>query len=379
MPAQPKGCAGIVFQDRRKLPIMSANSHSPAGTVFTVLLLAAGLFVAQRFLLPLLWAGVLCVATWPLYRRLLALCGMRAALASAILVAVIACLFVVPAFIGLQQAIREAPLLAQFIADANSQGIAAPAALKRLPLVGDAVWQWWQVTLAQPHGLAHIFSEDGALHLHSTSTMLRHFGGQLLHRLVDFGFALLCLFFFYKNGEALHAQIAAIGMRRLGPRRWGRYHPMVPVAIRATVNGLVLVGLAEGLLIGIGYALAGLASAALWAAATGILAIIPFGAPVIYLSAAALLAVQGHAGAAVGVALWGSIVLFAADHLVRPNIIGNATRLPFLAVLFGILGGVEMLGLVGLFVGPVIMALVVTLWREAAAESGKPVEDTGPR
>ncbi|SNS50245.1 protein of unknown function DUF20 [Noviherbaspirillum humi] len=60
-------------------------------------------------------------------------------------------------------------------------------------------------------------------------------------------------------------------------------------------------------------------------------------------------------------------MLFAADHFVRPNLIGNATRLPFLAVLFGILGGVETFGLVRLFIGPAIMALAITLWREASS------------
>jgi len=102
----------------------------------------------------------------------------------------------------------------------------------------------------------------------------------------------------------------------------------------------------------------------LWAAATGVLAIIPFGAPLAFGAAAALLAVQGATVAAIAILVWGAIVLFIADHFVRPAMIGNATQLPFLAVLVGILGGVETLGLIGLFVGPVIMTLFVTLWHE---------------
>jgi predicted PurR-regulated permease PerM len=102
----------------------------------------------------------------------------------------------------------------------------------------------------------------------------------------------------------------------------------------------------------------------LWAAATGILAIIPFGAPLAFGAAAALLAVQGATIAAIAILVWGAVILFIADHFVRPAMIGNATQLPFIAVLLGILGGVETLGLIGLFVGPVVMTLFVTLWHE---------------
>jgi hypothetical protein len=119
---------------------------------------------------------------------------------------------------------------------------------------------------------------------HSASDMIKVAGVGFMHRLVNFGLAFLCLFFFYKDGEVLNRQITAIGSRWFGEARWSHYAQKIPTAIRATVNGLVLVGLAEGVLIGIGYALAGLPSAALWAAATGILAIIPFGAPLAFLA-----------------------------------------------------------------------------------------------
>jgi predicted PurR-regulated permease PerM len=126
----------------------------------------------------------------------------------------------------------------------------------------------------------------------------------------------------------------------------------------------VLVGLAEGVLLGIGYQFAGVPSAVLWAAATGVLAIIPFGAPLAFGAVAFLLLYQGNTMGAAAIVGWGAVVLFVADHFVRPTIIGNATKLPFLAVLLGILGGVETLGLIGLFVGPVVMTLFVTLWHE---------------
>jgi len=135
-------------------------------------------------------------------------------------------------------------------------------------------------------------------------------------------------------------------------------------AVLATVNGLVLVGLGEGALIGVAYIAAGLPHAISIAALTGLLAVIPFGAPVIFVAAALYLAAMGDTLAGIAVASLGFVVVFIADHFVRPVIIGGAARLPFLWVLMGILGGVESFGIVGLFLGPAIMAALISLWRD---------------
>ena len=135
-------------------------------------------------------------------------------------------------------------------------------------------------------------------------------------------------------------------------------------AVLGTVNGLVLVGLGEGVLLGIAYILAGLPHPVTIAVLTGILAVIPFGAPVVFGAAALYLAASGSAAAAVAVLGFGLAVVFVADHFVRPVLIGGAVRLPFLWVLLGILGGLETFGILGLFLGPAVMAALISLWRE---------------
>ncbi|KAB8036648.1 AI-2E family transporter [Janthinobacterium aquaticum] len=353
---------------------MSDTQRDMVGAGFSLALIGLAAFVMQRFFLPLVWASILCVATWPLFLRMRAALGQRTLLASALLTGLFACLFIIPVLLAVTQAAREVPVLANFLMRANTEGLPVPAWISTIPLAGNSIDDWWQATLSQPHGLAHLLAGSAAGGFHSARDMLKILGADMAHRLVDFGLAFLCLFFFYKDGEALTRQIGRIGSNYLRPERWGRYAQKVPTSIRATVNGLVLVGLGEGVLIGIAYAIAGLPSPVLWAFATGILAIIPFGAPLAYVCAAAVLVVQGSLAGAVGVAVWGTLVLAVADHLIRPGIIGNATRLPFLAVLFGILGGVETLGLVGLFIGPVVMVLFVTLWHEAYGCSPVPAE-----
>ena len=139
-------------------------------------------------------------------------------------------------------------------------------------------------------------------------------------------------------------------------------------SVHGTVNGLVLVGLGEGLLLGIVYAIAGVPHPTVFGALTAIAAMIPFAAPVVFGIAALILLAGGSIAWAIAVLVIGFVVTFSADHFVRPVLIGGATKLPFIWVLLGILGGVEMWGLIGLFLGPAIMAALILLWREWAGE-----------
>jgi predicted PurR-regulated permease PerM len=343
---------------------MTESQRDLLSACFSLAIILFALFVTQRFLLPLLWAAILCIATWPLYRRTLRVFGNREIVSAALVTVFAAVVFVTPLALGVTQAARQAPALAQLVATANTEGLAAPDWLHRIPMAGDAVYNWWQATLGQPHGLAHLMQDGSIGHLQNASEVLKRVGSNLMHRVIDLVFALLCLFFFYKDGAALQRQTNALGAHLIGKERWTLYSLKVPIAVRATVNGLVLVGLAEGVLLGIAYQFAGVPSAMLWAAATCVLAIIPFGAPLAFGGAAAVLVFQGSTTAAIAIVVWGMVVLFVADHFVRPTMIGNVTKLPFIAVLFGILGGVETLGLIGLFVGPVVMTLFITLWHE---------------
>jgi predicted PurR-regulated permease PerM len=136
-------------------------------------------------------------------------------------------------------------------------------------------------------------------------------------------------------------------------------------ATRGTVNGTVLVAVGEGLLIGVGYLIAGVPNAVLFTIFTTALAMIPFGAWVAF-TAAALVLVSGDGSglAAAGVFCWGVIVMFAGDHFVWPTLVGGSARLPFLLAFVGIFGGLAAFGLIGLFLGPVIMAALLTVWRE---------------
>jgi predicted PurR-regulated permease PerM len=189
---------------------------------------------------------------------------------------------------------------------------------------------------------------------------------QLLHRGAICFFTILTLFCLLNRGAVLGRRALSLSNTFLGATGPSILLQML-ISIRGTIDGLILVGLGEGLLNGLlDYAFR-LPHAALFAISTAAAAMIPFCAyPVITLAAIVIL---GHgifaAAALLGL---GCLVVFLGDHFVRPQMIGGATNMPFLMVLFGILGGLESWGLIGLFIGPALMAVVALIWSNV----GKP-------
>ena len=118
------------------------------------------------------------------------------------------------------------------------------------------------------------------------------------------------------------------------------------------------------MVLGIAYWIAGVPSPVAFGVLTGFMALIPGGAPLSFSLISIYLIGTGDLTAGVGLFLWGSIELFIVDKTIRPNLVGGPVKLPFLPTFFGLIGGVKTMGMVGLFVGPVLMALLVAIWRE---------------
>jgi predicted PurR-regulated permease PerM len=336
--------------------------QSAARLAFGAAVVALALWTFSEYLPALGWAGVIAIATWRFYQRARARVGYGHALPIVFALGV-GLIFLAPV-VGLGWvAEREGIRAGHWIEEARKNGVPAPESLENLKYVGPSVAAWWRENLADPENarsLVRGFDKAPLLE------MSRHVGVAAGRRLVVFLFTILALFFMYRDGDGLAAALGRLSERAFGPR--GReIGGRIVNSVHGTVDGLVLVGLGEGLILAIVYYFAGVPQALLLGAATAIGAIIPFGAFVMFSLASILLIAQGAAAAAVVVFVAGLAVLTIADHVVRPYIIGNATRLPFLFVLVGILGGVEAFGMLGLFLGPAIMTILVDLWREATA------------
>ena len=333
-----------------------------ARTVLILLLLALGIWVIHGFLAALVWAVVLLVAIDPLFDRIrhIPFCARHRDLTAALCTLGVALVMAVPLAFALGQAAREATDLLRLITEARLHGLPPPRWIASLPFGSGEVLGWWQANLATPGDADHL------LHAAGTSTLIAHsqlIGVGVLHRAVIFAFTLLTLFFLIRDRDAIVAQCRAAGAAIIGPDG-ERIARQALLSVRGTIDGLVLVGIGEGAVMALVYVALGVPHPILLGMATAIAAMIPFGAALLFLVAAALLVAQGAMGGAIAVIVIGLAVVFVADHFIRPALIGGATKLPFLWVLLGILGGVETLGLIGLFVGPATMAVLVMLWRE---------------
>jgi len=339
-----------------------AYSQRIARVVVSIALVLLGIWVLQQFLPALAWAGVLAIALWPLYRRLASPpAGDGKGIVRPLLVTLLVGLvFTVPFIYVAIEGAREVRIAAQLLGEAQRNGIPVPGWVPQFPLVGGTIEEWWRANLADPSAAQELLGRFSA---RSVVGSARHYGAEIVHRLITFAFTLLTLFFLFRDGALFSRQLLRLSDRLLGPdgERIGRH--MVQ-AVLATVNGLVLVGLGEGAVMGVAYGLAGLPHPISIAALTGVLAVIPFGAPIAFGAAALYLTAMNDLLAGAAVLVTGLVVVFVADHFIRPVIIGGAARLPFLWVLLGILGGLETFGIIGLFLGPAIMAALISLWRD---------------
>jgi predicted PurR-regulated permease PerM len=338
----------------------------------TAVLVALGLWILWDFVPALAWATVFAVATWPLYTRFVRFVhGDRhpSAFAPLAFTVIVGLVFLVPLAIATIELGREALLIARVLPSIDETGLPVPVWLGEIPRLGPYVANWWQANLADPHAAAALL---GRLDRGVMIDWIQTLGRQLARRSTVLIFTLLSLFFLYRDGAGLVSDLEALTVRLVGPQ--GRRVGIQMVhAVRGTVNGLVFVGLAEGVVLGFAYVLLSLPHAIVFAGLTSVLAMIPFGAPVIFgIGALYLLSLYGVIPALVLVAI-GAVVVFVADHFVRPVLIGGAVKLPFLWVLLGILGGLEEFGLLGLFLGPTVMAALIALWREWIAAAREPV------
>jgi predicted PurR-regulated permease PerM len=350
--------------DAEPLPL-HPGARSAARTALAVVLLVAALWTARDFLPALIWAAMLAVALWPLYRKTAERVSGGTSTTGALLFTIAVALIVfLPVALVTYAIAQQSDLMSAWIANSQKNGIPVPDWVARLPVAADAIAQWWQENLARPESAATWLQN---VHAEAAATTL---GGQLLQRGFMLFVALIALFVMLRQGDLVARQLLTTADRIFGEPGEGLVEKTVD-AIRGTVSGTVVVAMSEGLLIGAGYVLAGVPNPALFTVLTVAFAMVPFGAWAAFTAAAVTLLVSGGSGIAASAVIgWGAIVMLSGDHFVWPLLVGGAARLPFLFAFVGIFGGLASFGLIGLFLGPVIMAAVLTVWREWVMRRG---------
>ena len=328
-----------------------------------VLVIAAGVYFFHGFLVPVLAALVIGFASWPVYRDILRRCGGNRALAATVAILLILTFLVVPLVMAISYTISEIGIWFTWAVETNRTGAPTPEWMVALPGIGPWIDEQWFRHIGHPGALGELVQIVSGANIGSIYRGVLAAGTGLFDLLLTLLFMMIALFFVYKDGAAFVAQLDTLGERIL-PMRWERISRVVPATISSTVMGMTLIAIGEGIVLGIAYWIAGVPSPVTLGVITGIMALIPGGAPLSFTLVSIYLIASGSPVAGVALFAWGATELFIVDKTLRPKLVGGPIKLPFLPTFFGLIGGVKTMGFLGLFIGPVLMALLVAIWRE---------------
>ncbi len=328
-----------------------------------VFVLLAGVYFFHGFLVPVLAALVIGFASWPIYRRLLAAIGGNRTLGATIAIVAVISFIVAPISLAAVYAVDEVRSWVVWTIETNATGAVVPAWLTQIPVAGIWLGEQWAKYIGHPGALGELVQLVSGSNIGNIYRGVLVVGASAFQSLLTLLFMLITLFFVYRDGERLVEQLDKLGERIL-PMRWERVSRIVPLTISSTVTGMGVIAIGEGIVLGIAYWMAGVPSPVTLGIITGIMALVPGGAPLCFTLVSVYLVASGSVFAGVALFAWGTIELFIVDKTLRPRLVGGPIKLPFLPTFFGLVGGVKTMGFLGLFVGPVLMALLVSIWRE---------------
>ena len=328
-----------------------------------IIVAAAAIYFFHGFMVPVLAALVIGFASWPLYRRLLGHVGGNTTIGATLAIIFIVLFIVIPVGIGASYAAREIADWFRWAVEVNRNGAPPPVWITGLPLAGEWLSGQWTRHIGAPGAVGELAQLISGANIGAIYHGVLVAGNSAFHIMLTLLFMLIALFFVYRDGASFSAQIDLLG-ERFFPTRWERISRVVPATISSTVTGMTLIAIGEGIVLGIAYWIAGVPSPVTFGVLTGIMALIPGGAPLSFTLVSGYLVANGSYVAGAGLFIWGSVELFIVDKTLRPRLVGGPIKLPFLPTFFGLVGGVKTMGFLGLFIGPVLMALVVSIWRE---------------
>lgn len=324
--------------------------------------------VLHPFVPALLFAAVVCTASWPLYRRMRDAVGGRATAAALLMTLLLIVLVIGPTsllalsladdvarmFDGARHLLDEGPIL-------------PPAWLAGVPLVGEALDEYWRRLAGSRDeltaALRGLFDPARAVLIGAAKAI----GGSLL----QLTFATFIAFFFYRDGEQL-VRAARTILAKLAGELGETLLSTISGTVIGVVHGIFGTALAQAAVALVGFLLAGVPGAVALAAATFLLSMIPVGPPLVWGGAAIWLFMQGSIGWGIFMVAWGLLVISSIDNVIKPYLISRASSLPLLLILLGVFGGIVAFGFIGIFIGPPMLAVGLTLVQLWATVEPKP-------
>lgn len=318
--------------------------------------------VLHPFLSAILWAAILVYTTWPVFLSLRTHLRASRGWAAGIMVALTAVLIVLPLGLAAPAGADDVAQLRASIELALSSGLpGAPGWLASVPVVGATLAEYWNAWAADLSAMVSFFKPYFGLIAENGLNVLLGIAGGLLQFLI----ALMVAFFFWAGGDSLTVYLSRI-VHRIAGDKAERLITVTGRTVRGTVYGILGTALVQGLLTMFGLWVSGVPRPLLLGAVAALLAVMPIGAPVVWIPAALWLLSIGHTGWGIFLGVYGLFCISGSDNVIRPYFISRGAQLPFLLTILGVLGGAIAFGLLGIFLGPVLLGVGFTLVAEFA-------------
>lgn len=337
-----------------------------AGLSAVTLILIGCLLVLTPFFPAMLLATIFALSTWPAFEWLDKRLKHRTTLSASLMTLFLAACFVAPmviigtsvvdnfkqVFTGLQEFLRADPAV-------------TAEKLKGVSYIGPQLEKYWLVFASDKQKLVDMLQDNaGAL----TNTLIA--GARTIgYGLLDITLGVLISFFFFRHGLGLAVRIRAL-LDKFGGEAGQNMLKICKNTLIGVVYGIFGTALAQAALAALGFWYTEVPGASFLGLMTFFLSLVPMGPPIIWIPAAVWLYSIGKTGYAIGLALWGLIVISAIDNFMKPYFISIGSNLPLLLVLLGVMGGILAFGFIGIFIGPTLLALAYSIILEWSSSRG---------
>jgi len=333
-------------------------------TLAVLALLIVGCFlVLQPFITAVVWAAILCVTSWPLFSRLRTRFRRHDWLAALLMLLLITVALFAPFVVVGATIADNAEAMASWVRSLMQDGPPEPPAwVREFPLVGERAAAYWS---GMVHDTPRLLAELQK-YIEPARRIAVASGVTVAGALLQLALSILIAFFFFRDGDEIVRRLRT-GIARIAGEHGGRLASVAVGTVRGVVLGILGTALVQGILAGLGLWIAGIKAAPLLGFVTFLLSPLPIGPPLVWVPAGLLLINAGDTGWGLFVLAWGALVVSTIDNIIKPMIISHGSDLPFVLVLLGVLGGIVAFGFIGVFLGPVLLAVGYALLQEWAA------------
>jgi len=358
------------------LPSVMAKRKDPTRidqilTLAVLALLIVGSFlVLQPFLTAVVWAAILCATSWPLYAQLRLRFHRHDWLAALVMLLLITVVLFAPFVIVGATIADNFDALELWVRGLMEEGPPDPPAwVSDLPFIGERAAAYWA---SMAHDTPSMLAELRKFVEPARRVALAS-GITVAGALLQLALSILLAFFFFRDGDEIVGRLRG-GMHRIAGERGAELARVAVATVRGVVLGILGTAIVQGVLAGLGLWIAGIKAAPLLGFVTFLLSPVPIGPPLVWIPAGLWLINIGQTGWGIFVLLWGALVVSTIDNIIKPLIISHGSDLPFVLVLLGVLGGAVAFGFIGVFLGPVLLAVSYALLQQWATHRPEPEE-----